>query len=159
MGSHAPFARSLGTLQRFARLTAGDPQPQLTVPEMYELAADGIGTDFMTKAIHRTIARTSEPFANFWPEFAVADAIQTRRGVDSQARNRLWELLAGALVASFATDVFALRSQIFGAPFLGVGGASPASPSTRRIATGRSTRSWRARSNSKAPRSIAESSP
>jgi hypothetical protein len=105
LGSHTPFARSLATLQRFAGLTAGDPQPQLTVREMYVLAADGIGTDFMTKAIHRTIARTAEPFTTFWPEFAVADAVQTRRGVDSQSRNRLWELLVGALVADFATDI------------------------------------------------------
>jgi len=100
-----PFDVSLATLDRFVQLMQAGRQPAMSLHEKYTLAANAIGTDFTTKAIHRTIATTESSFTEFWPLFAVADALQTCAGKQSGARDRLWELLVAAVVADYATEV------------------------------------------------------
>jgi hypothetical protein len=99
------FDRSLATLDRFVQMMVTGHQPPMSLQEKFSLAADAIGTDFMTKAIHRTIAQTAEPFADFWPLFASGDPLQVRNGKQTMARDRVWELLVAALVADYSSNV------------------------------------------------------
>jgi hypothetical protein len=99
------FDGSLVTLDRFVGFMEAGRHPPMSVDESFCLAADAIGADFMTKAIHRTVAQTSSSFADFWPLFSTGDAVQVRPGKSSVARNRLWELLVAALLAEYSSDV------------------------------------------------------
>ncbi len=72
-------------------------------------AFDAIGTDFLTKALHRNRCIVDARFDKAWRSLRAGDPILTGptqlQGPVSRPRDFSWELLLASLVATFATNV------------------------------------------------------
>jgi hypothetical protein len=100
------LARGIGRLRDLrARELAGESTFFRSTDDAFDRAADAIGADFLTKALHWGVSRGLLIPDDRWKDLGGGEPVIIRQADSSRERNYTWETVIAAIAATHATSV------------------------------------------------------